>query len=772
MSEREVVTVGHGVQGPWIDLALHTLGWRAFQDLSACICEEILKRPVEVYREAQDGGQDAAFTSRFTGSGEAVLNGTVQCKFSSDPNRGFRVSDITEEISNIEELQAAGLADFYVVITNMSLDGRVAAEFKSKMRSLGVRHPHIYGKQFLTLAIRKSPRLRALVPRVYGLGDLSTILDQRSAQQTRALLGHLVPTLRTYVPTDAHVAAVRALDKHGIVLLLGAPATGKSTIAAILATLASDNSAHNCYKADGPNELLTHWNPNEKAFFWIDDAFGPNQLREDFVDTWTSIMGKVQTAVADGSNFVLTSRRHIYEEAKHKLGARNHPLFRNRQAVIDVGAITPRQREQILYNHIKSGNQAPNWKAWVKPMLTGLAQLQEFLPEVARRFGDRDYTQSLVLLQPQLENFFRNPQDHLVQLLGEMSKAHRAALVLVFLHRSRMVVGLRDEDLERRVLNHFDVDREKLAAAITHMQGSFVVEKQEGDAKYISFIHPTFTDAISAVLQTPEMIELYLLGTKIEVLIENVVCEGASPIEDAVVTPKRFDELLVSRLKELPRDYKASSSMFAFLATRASDQFFRMAAATLPDLFDRTANWSWNMRSSAKVQAFARAQRLGLLPDSHRTEMSVQLESALVEDLDTSFLDDDAILALLRPTRLLKLFSPLRERLSGLVETQAKAIAEEADLDTEPSDNFDELREKISAIEEIFENDEAMEDSLAESRRAIELAIERIEERRSDYSGRDDEADWGSRVPNALPANADRQPSPPVVRSIFSDVEK
>lgn len=769
-------TLGGIAQGPWTDLALHTLGWKAFQDLSACVCEEILHRPIEIYREAQDGGQDAAFFSKMTVTNEEILEGTIQCKFSSDSSRAFKLSDITEEIQNIEALKANGHADFYVLITNMSVDGRVAADFKLRMRGLGVRYPHIFGKQFLTWSIRRSPRLRALVPRVYGLGDLSTILDERSAAQTQALLGHLLPTLNVYVPTDSHTAAVKTLDKHGIVLLLGAPATGKSTIAAILATLASDSSKHRCFKSDGPIDLLNHWNPNEKgAFYWIDDAFGPNQLREDFVDTWTSIMSKVQAAVVGGSNFVLTSRRHIYEEAKHKLGTRNHPLFRNGKAIIDVGGITTRQREQILYNHVKGGDQSPIWKSSVKPLLPKIAKLDEFLPEVARRLGDTDYTQHLQLSQGALEDFFRNPQDHLIQVLNEMSKAHRAALVLVFLHRSRMLVGARDEAMEKRILRHFDVDRETLSAAIDHMRGSFLVEKSEGEERFLAFTHPTFADAISAILQTAEMIELYLHGTKIDVLIENIVCEGADTIEDAIIVPDRFRPLLVNRLKEIPNDYSANNSLFAFLATRASVEVFRDAVAALPQIFSRKSHWSWNSQQTSKVQAFARALKLGVLPDANREEMSIQLESSLLEDLDTSFVSDDYLLALIRPTRLLKLFVPLKAQLADRIKSRAKEIAEDADLDTEPSDNFDELTQAIDAIEELFDSDESMSEPLSESRSAIETAVERIEERRQEYSGRDEDWDWGDRVRTSTTENqtvATASPQYAVLRSIFSDVDK
>jgi hypothetical protein len=361
---------GRQAQGPWVDLSLHTLGWKSFQDLCAQICEEVLKRPVEIYREAQDGGQDAVFLSRRRRGRKTAEPVTVQCKFSSKASQSLKPSDIAGEAMHIRTLKAAGYADTYVLMTNMSVDAPVAVSIKRRLYGLGVIYPHVFGKEFLTNAIRRSARLRALVPRVYGLGDLSLIFDQRRAEQTKALLGHLLPTLKVYVPTRPHVRAVRVLAEHGIVLLLGDAATGKSTIAAILATTAAELVEHPCYKSDGPEGVLDHWNPNEPTgFYWIDDAFGPKQPREDFIDRWIAIMPKIQAAIADGNRFVLTSRRHIYEAAKPKLGSRNHPLFRDGEAIVDVGELTADERRQILYNHIKMGDQSETWKTRVKPQL-------------------------------------------------------------------------------------------------------------------------------------------------------------------------------------------------------------------------------------------------------------------------------------------------------------------------------------------------------------------------------------------------------------------
>jgi hypothetical protein len=155
-------------QGHWADLALHTLGWKAFQDLCAQVCQEILQRPVEIYREAQDGGQDAVFLSRRRKGKRAPSVATIQCKFTSNANRKLRPTDLNLEEQHVVSLVQKDQAETYVLITNMSVDAPVAVAIKARLQQLGVLHPHVFGKEFLTRAIRTSGRLRALVPRYTG----------------------------------------------------------------------------------------------------------------------------------------------------------------------------------------------------------------------------------------------------------------------------------------------------------------------------------------------------------------------------------------------------------------------------------------------------------------------------------------------------------------------------------------------------------------------------------------------------------------------------
>lgn len=166
----ETELTGRRAHGPWSDLALHTIGWRPFQDLCSQVCEVVLDRPVEIFREANDGGQDALFL--IPSEARASPIGTVRCKHTSDAGKALKVSNLTAELENVEELVKAGQADTYIFMTNMSVDAPVAVAARAKLRALGLRKAHIFGRQHIVRVIRSSARLRALVPQVYGLPQL------------------------------------------------------------------------------------------------------------------------------------------------------------------------------------------------------------------------------------------------------------------------------------------------------------------------------------------------------------------------------------------------------------------------------------------------------------------------------------------------------------------------------------------------------------------------------------------------------------------------
>ncbi|WP_454824463.1 nSTAND3 domain-containing NTPase [Paraburkholderia xenovorans] len=763
--EQPIQTPRIQAQGYHVDFALHTLGWKAFQDLCAQVMEEELMCTVSIYREAQDGGQDAVFLAKRIDGSVAV--GTVQCKFSSKHEKRLRPSDITGELQHVEQLVAKGMASSYYFLTSMSVDADVAREIREQLAAMGVSEPHVEGKDWLLGKIKGSPRLRALVPRVYGLGDLSTIIDERCAIQTLALLGDHRKALNVYVPTAPHRSAVDILAKHKLVLLLGAPATGKSTLAAILATMAVDKNEVQVFKCEGPIELRQHWNPHEnKRLFWVDDAFGSNLLMPEYVNAWIEFMPKLKTALDHGCHFILTSRTHIWNDAKPRIGSRNHHLLATDAAVINVGGLTHSEREQILYNHLKAGSQPPGWKARIKDHLPLLSQEDRLLPELARRLGDPTFTGHIKKVPDDLLRFISHPQKFLVQTFEELSAEQRAALTLVFLSQSRLPVHLLPDDDATLVATSYGVTRASMTQALLQLAGSLIVRRRDGDKEYWAFWHPTFADAISEILsKRPDLVDVYVRGARLDTLLTEVVCEGAAHVRDAVVVPLSSSEALIERLLETPDQTGVNESLFGFLNRRLPREVVQTILERAPGLLGRCGeppSW-YRLRRSEEIRLRATAHSMGMLTEDVRAATVMTLEEGALYSLDASFIQDDSILAMFQPSELMRLTVGLLAKLDSEIAQKIADRRAEADPDSDIDSQFEEVSEFLDDIRCLVESDSVFDNKFQELTRALKQAKEEVEAKKSPE---EEEDSFFNSVPRAT--QSERQAG----RSVFSDVDE
>ncbi len=760
--------------GAWSDLALHTIGWRAFQDLCSQICEVTLRRPVEIFREAQDGGQDAVFLIPSNDPGSSPI-GTVQCKHTSDASKALRTSDLNAEVSHVRELVANGQADTYVFMTNMSVDAGVAMEIRARLRELGVRKAHILGRQYVVRTIRGSARLRALVPQVYGLGDLTSIIDERLTQQSRALLDNWIPKLKTYVPTRAHRDAVRAIGDHGIVLLLGNPSSGKSAIGAIISTIASENPNNTVLALTSPRDFEAGWNPSDPGrFFWIDDAFGSNQVREDYVQDWTSAFAKLRAAIGHGNRFLLTSRKHIYETARRRLGQRNLPLFADGRAVVDVGVLTAEEKAQILYNHINYGSQSQSWKSSVKPHLDAVAAVDEFLPGIAERLGDHNFTKSLAPREASLVRFMREPREHLIDTINALEPVLQAALILVYVHQGAFRITGFDPEAAAAVAELTGCGLPQIQDAFADLKGSFLKAAGSGTATIWTFAHPTISDALTEILsEKPFMMAALLRGATIDTVLDNFTCEGSHDIPDALTIPANLNDTLVERLARTPDEADRTWSLFIFLAYRASDTVFEKLIRLYPDILERKTWATTVIGNSPKMVTHARAHRARLLGSDLRERAAVALERAAADEFDLSFFDNAAMLELIPAERLVRLGMTLRIQRLPELEDKISEITDGADLDEDPESHFEKIANALTKLEELMVDDEGV-DLIDDARAKIKRSIEHLEERKEERAKEsDDDADWSHIVTTStVVALTPTNPTETTTRSIFDDVDR
>lgn len=263
------MSISGTAQASHVDYALHSLGWKAFQDLCVAVSSEVLGRPVQAFLPSKDGGRDGAFVGTWDDAG-GVGKSTIQCKFSGKANSTLSLNDLKSELGKVSALAARGLAQDYVILTNAGVGGSSEAEIAKAFEGAGAKRCRIFGRDWLTSEIRSRPRLRMMVPRIYGLGDLSQIIDERAYTQAKRILSSMGDDLACFVTTDAHRQSVAALNDHRFVLLLGDPASGKSTIGASLAIGALDDGASGTIKVTSPEAFEHHWNPDEPDQFFLD----------------------------------------------------------------------------------------------------------------------------------------------------------------------------------------------------------------------------------------------------------------------------------------------------------------------------------------------------------------------------------------------------------------------------------------------------------------------------------------------------------------------
>ena len=279
------------------------------------------------------------------------------------------LADLADELDKAERLARSGRCDVYLLMTNARMTGQTEEKVHAALRDRGISQSRSLTSTWINATIAESPRLRMLVPRLYGLGDLTQILDARAYEQAKAVLDSMRTDLDKLVHTTTYEKAAQALDNHGFVLLKGAPATGKTTIAGELALAAADMFGTHVVMLDDASQFVELWNPNDKQLFWLDDVFGTTQFTSHLAHSWQRIVPKVKSAIEGGSKFVLTTRNYILSHALQYLKAGTFPVFDTAQVVVDVANLTPRERRQILYNHLKHGRQPKTFLLRLVPHL-------------------------------------------------------------------------------------------------------------------------------------------------------------------------------------------------------------------------------------------------------------------------------------------------------------------------------------------------------------------------------------------------------------------
>lgn len=612
-----------------VNYDLHKLGWHSFQQLCLTISREVLGQTVQTFLDSRDGGRDGAFSGKWNPKGSEDLSGrfVIQCKFTSKADKALKLSDVADELEKARRLVERKLCDCYLLLTNLNLSGIQEERIEDAFLAVGVKQFRSFGAEWINQQIRDRKRLRMLVPRVYGLGDLSQILDGRAYSQARALLDSMREDLSKVVLTGVYDRAVRALEAHGFVLLLGEPASGKTTVAAMLAMAAIDQWRVSTLKLETSEQMIERWNPEDPyQFFWIDDAFGVTQFELPLVLDWNRIFPKVKAMINAGARVVLTSRDYIYKRAKQSLKESAFPLLQESQVVIDVRDITAEERRQILYNHIKLGSQPRTFRSSIKPYLDHVASHPRFAPETARRLGNPIFTRGLDISQTSVTDFVGRQEQLLQEVIEGLDKHSQAALALIFMRDGTLESPINLRSAEELALVRLGTDLGESIAALNAMKDSLTVQVREDGRAIWRFKHPTVGDAYAAILlKNSELMDIYIEGTPAEELLATVTC-GDVGLEGAVVVPRalylsvegKVSAFAVSANPLLSHKWEKKRQVDRFLSARCDRAFLELYLNRHPQILGRVSQPGRLLYAVSEVGLALRLFDLGLFPEESR----------------------------------------------------------------------------------------------------------------------------------------------------------
>ncbi|MBX3738902.1 MAG: hypothetical protein KF715_19575 [Candidatus Didemnitutus sp.] len=728
------------VQASEVTYELHTLGWKAFQDLCVTVVADVWGQTVQSYFTSHDGGRDGAFHGDWKhADGNSAGAFTVQCKFTSKADKVLTLSDLSDELEKAERLAKRGLAGNYLLFTNSSLTGVNEERIKTAFEATGIKRFAAYGRESISRLIRESPRLRMLVPRVYGLGDLSQIMDERAYAQAREILSSLGDDLRKFVITDAYQKSARALIDHGFVLLLGEAACGKSSIAAALSVGAIDEWGCSTIKVRNPEEFVRHSNPNEpKQFFWVDDAFGATQLDWQATVGWNSVFPHIQAAINRGAKVLFTSRDYIYRSARGILKQSALPLMYESQVVIQVEKLSKAEREQILYNHVRLGKQPPEFKRRIQPFLAELAAHPRFTPEIARRLGNPSFTQGLFPAKESLAAFVETPLEFTCEIIRNMDAESKAALGLVFMKGGVIPSPLQFSGEEEQAVALIGGTPAGVRAALGSLHESFVLRVLQGPGHVWKFKHPSIRDAFAALVATdPELLDVYLAGTPLENLMHEVSC-GDLAIRGVkvMVPPNRYDAL-IDRLDAWSAGHRDRRDLHAFLSYRCDRAFLALYCRRHPLFIDGLHAGSY-LYCVSDVRVLVRLHEFGLLPDPKRAAVVVEIIGLGLETPDSGCLRED-VQSLFTAEESATLRTRLADELfPSLTDTITQWRGDYDPEQDTPEEHFDELRSALRAFRDEFSDHPDAVRQLREAEAEIKQVIEELDTERDDVWDGDD----------------------------------
>lgn len=316
------------------------------------MCRDILQAETGQRFSAFGAGADGGVDGRHSKGPQSTV---LQCKHYLNSTFSQLKSALKKEVQKIDLLKPSR----YIFLTSQSLTPARSDELADVLGGR-LKHPEdIWGAEDIEAALKRHPDIEKANLKLWmsSTAVLEKVLRSGLEAHTAATKAEILEELRVFVRNPSFDAAFEKLEKNRVLVVSGPPGVGKTTLAKML-TYQYLNDGWQFCAIRSLDDGFEKFDDQKRTIFFFDDFLGQIELdRQALVQRDGQLARFVKRVRASkNSRFILTTRAHIFEEARRLSDHMDERRFQLSKFLLDVGQYTRSIKARILFNHLAASD--------------------------------------------------------------------------------------------------------------------------------------------------------------------------------------------------------------------------------------------------------------------------------------------------------------------------------------------------------------------------------------------------------------------------------